>query len=494
MFSFSFPCSKQRVSMEDLSRQWSCLSLSEKEGDDICFKQDRCRQEFIIAALFLTRRALNMDAVGRTFKPLWRAQNGFKISNEGGNKVLFVFDKEEEVDRILSTGPWSFDKSLVVLQRYKRHSALEELSFDKVSFWVQVHNIPISYRSRSVAEDICDGIGRVDRTTDISECECGNYIRVRVTIDVFQPLCRGRVIRLEDNEKVWVTFRYERLPNFCYWCGCLDHGDKECDLWIQSKGNLQKSSQQYGSWLRATSSGASKGNVIHVSGYYEDRKENLSSRWRRTENQRPSPMTTPAAANTTEKESEDMEADFGEIPNSNMAESTFKKESSKSISQDHDNHGISFTQKLKEIDNDLGIYENPGITGQPEDNQSDQEISPPFDLGRLRNDLDENLNMSRAPTLVPPLEKKIVSPLSDITNSQTPRVNTVIPHQATWKRVPRPAHVIQSPSSGYSCLKRPIDRVDDRCELPSKKLVVSSNDRKIPLVLAEAVVQPRQSQ
>ena len=287
--------------MEDLSRQWSCLSLSEKEGDDICFKQDRRRQEFIIAALFLTRHALNMDATGRTFKPLWRSQNGFKISNEGGHKVLFVFDKEEEVDRIMSTGLWSFNKSLVVLQRYERHFTLEDLSFDKVVFWVQVQNIPISYRTRSVAEDICDGIGRVDCTTDTLECECGNYIRVRVTIDVFQPLCRGRVIRLEDNEKVWVTFRYKRLPNICYWCGCLDHGDMECDLWIQSKGTLQKSSQQYGSWLRATLSGASKGNVIRVSGYYEDRKENLSSCWWRTEKQRPNPMTTPVTASSTEK-------------------------------------------------------------------------------------------------------------------------------------------------------------------------------------------------
>ena len=175
--------------MEDLSRQWSCLSLSEKEGDDICFKQDRRRQEFIIAALFLTRHALNMDAISRAFKPLWRSQNGFKISNEGGHKVLFVFNKEEEVDRIMSTGLWSFNKSLVVLQRYERHFALEDLSFDKVVFWVQVQNIPISYRTRSVAEDICDGIGRVDRTTDTLECGCGNYIRVRVTIDVFQPLC-----------------------------------------------------------------------------------------------------------------------------------------------------------------------------------------------------------------------------------------------------------------------------------------------------------------
>ena len=203
-----------------------------------------------------------MEAVGRTFKPLWRSQNGFKISNEGGHKVLFVFDKEEEVERILSSGPWSFDKSLVVLQRYERHVALDDLNFDKVSFWVQVHNIPISYRTRSVAEDICEAIGVVDRSPDTSECECGNYIRVRVTIDVFQPLCRGRIIKLEDNDKVWVTFKYERLPNICYWCGCLDHGDKECDLWNQSKGTLQKSSQQFGSWLRATSSGPSKGNVV----------------------------------------------------------------------------------------------------------------------------------------------------------------------------------------------------------------------------------------
>ena len=75
------------------------------EGDDINFKKDRCQQEFIIVALFLTQRAHNMDTVGKTFKPLWQSYNGFKISNEGGHKVLFVFDKEEEVNRIMSSGP-----------------------------------------------------------------------------------------------------------------------------------------------------------------------------------------------------------------------------------------------------------------------------------------------------------------------------------------------------------------------------------------------------
>jgi len=48
-----------------------------------------------------------------------------------------------------------------------------------------------------------------------------------------------------------VSFRYERLPIFCHWCGVLNHDFKECDLWLQSKGELRIENQEYGSWLRA---------------------------------------------------------------------------------------------------------------------------------------------------------------------------------------------------------------------------------------------------
>jgi hypothetical protein len=50
---------------------------------------------------------------------------------------------------------------------------------------------------------------------------------VRIHINVTEPLCRGRMIKLEENKKGWVAFRYKRLPNFCYWCGCLDHSEKD---------------------------------------------------------------------------------------------------------------------------------------------------------------------------------------------------------------------------------------------------------------------------
>ena len=152
----------------------------------------------------------------------------------------------------------------MVLQKFDRNTPLSDLLLDKTSFWVQVHNIPIGFGSKFVAEDICGSIGIVDRSTIVAECECGSYVRVRVTLDIFQPLCRGRIIKLEGGEKVWVNFRYERLPNICYWCGCFDHGDRDCDFWIQSKGTLKPKQQQFGSWIRASQLGATKKSVVQV--------------------------------------------------------------------------------------------------------------------------------------------------------------------------------------------------------------------------------------
>ena len=69
---------------------------------------------------------------------------------------------------------------------------------------------------KKVAESLCDIVGEVRKSPDSTEDDGGNFFRVRVNIDISLPLCRGRVITLENGEKAWVRFQYERLPNFCY--------------------------------------------------------------------------------------------------------------------------------------------------------------------------------------------------------------------------------------------------------------------------------------
>ena len=70
-----------------------------------------------------------------------------------------------------------------------------------------------------------------------------------MVVDVTSHLCKGRVITLPNGNEHWIKFKYERLPSICYWCGCLDHDDRDYDLWIQSNGSLKANQQQFGSFL-----------------------------------------------------------------------------------------------------------------------------------------------------------------------------------------------------------------------------------------------------
>ena len=65
--------------MEDLAQSWKRLTLSEREGPGCNLTVDHSITEYSIAAMFLTKRAINVDVIARTFTPLWRAKNGFKI-------------------------------------------------------------------------------------------------------------------------------------------------------------------------------------------------------------------------------------------------------------------------------------------------------------------------------------------------------------------------------------------------------------------------------
>ena len=56
------------------------------------------------------------------------------MKNLGNHVILFTFDNEEEVDTIMVNEPWSFDKHLMVLQRYGKDLIVEELSFNLTHF------------------------------------------------------------------------------------------------------------------------------------------------------------------------------------------------------------------------------------------------------------------------------------------------------------------------------------------------------------------------
>ena len=87
-------------------------------------------------------------------------------------------------------------------------------------------------------------------------------------MDISLPLCCGRVVSMKNGKKSWVTFKYESLPNICYWCGKMDHLDRDCEIWLDSKGSLAETQKQFGPLLRAPPFFLSKRSVVVVSGFY----------------------------------------------------------------------------------------------------------------------------------------------------------------------------------------------------------------------------------
>ena len=253
--------------MENLSIMWEKLTLSEEEGH--MFRSGNFEHgggQVVVAKIF-THKALNREVIVRTFKPLWKTKNGFDIKDVGNHIVLFKFFDKADVERVLMGEPWSYDKHLISLRRLEQNVIVKDLEFNRTLFWVQLHNLPIGDMNPRVP---CE-IGGIIREVQSGMKEWGtqdgsSFMRIRVLVDMLKPLCRGRKIFKEDGKVGWVRFKYERLPNLCYWCGLLMHVDKYCDLWVKSRGSLIEDDQQYGGWLHASLINPKKCTMVRVKG------------------------------------------------------------------------------------------------------------------------------------------------------------------------------------------------------------------------------------
>ncbi len=120
--------------MEALEGLWEKFSLSDREGHTVDLLSTPDQPKSFLAAKFLTRRALIVESMARTFKPLWRTDHGFTVRDLNDNRLVFVFEDEANRERVMMGEPWAYDKNLVILKRIEEDEAIEEVEFRETSF------------------------------------------------------------------------------------------------------------------------------------------------------------------------------------------------------------------------------------------------------------------------------------------------------------------------------------------------------------------------
>lgn len=106
--------------------------------------------------------------------------------------MIFVFESENDVERVLMNEPWCFDKHLVLFQKYDKGQPIRQLQFKLVPLWLQFHGLPIDHLTVETAEMIGNSVGKVIHSQLREELMGGDFLRIRVNVDITRPLCRGR--------------------------------------------------------------------------------------------------------------------------------------------------------------------------------------------------------------------------------------------------------------------------------------------------------------
>lgn len=99
-----------------------------------------------------------------------------------------------------------------------------------VPFWVQIHDLPVRAMNKQIGEKVgallgsvlevyCDGNGKA----------IGKCTRIRVLLNIHNPIIRWTNINIGGVARK-VLFRYEKLVDFYYLCGRLDHLQKSCSF------------------------------------------------------------------------------------------------------------------------------------------------------------------------------------------------------------------------------------------------------------------------
>ncbi|KAK1404491.1 hypothetical protein POM88_004096 [Heracleum sosnowskyi] len=166
-----------------------------------------------------------------TLSSIWRPVKGvFMEETSFPNLFMFKFFHELDIKRVLDDGPWTFNQQVLLFKRMDVNEQLKDIRLTDVYLWVQIYDLPIGFNSECVLRSIGDYLGKfLEVDPKNFQGLWRNYLRVKVAIDVQFPLKSRMKIKKAGGEWLWINFKYERLPSFCFYCGLIGHSDKFCE-------------------------------------------------------------------------------------------------------------------------------------------------------------------------------------------------------------------------------------------------------------------------
>lgn len=137
----------------------------------------------------------------------WKLKNHVEIQDFSQNLFLFKFTTKRDHEFILRSGPWSFDRSMLVLNWISGEEQPSDLNMHYGSFWVRIYELPLMLRSKTMARKI-ESILEMFEQMDLKEAHRNDqFPMIKVIIDLKDPLKSGTIVKIKENN-LRVHFKY----------------------------------------------------------------------------------------------------------------------------------------------------------------------------------------------------------------------------------------------------------------------------------------------
>ncbi|KAL6195197.1 hypothetical protein ACLB2K_030817 [Fragaria x ananassa] len=137
----------------------------------------------VVFNAFQEHCSLNVE----NFNPMWKFR-----------KKEIVTSSHSPIHRVKRSGPWAYQRVMILLNDYNDFSDIIEVSLDFVWIWVEIMGFPATLSAVATTRLVAETIGIVLQVND--GVFQRNVMRVRVTLPLHQLVCLDRRIRVSPDD------------------------------------------------------------------------------------------------------------------------------------------------------------------------------------------------------------------------------------------------------------------------------------------------------
>ncbi|KAI4318323.1 hypothetical protein MLD38_032048 [Melastoma candidum] len=184
---------------------------------------------------FMIGKHVDPSIIRRVCTQIWGKRGLSQVSVVGHKRILLRFEKEQQMEAILSRSDWHIAGCPVLLRKWSVGLQLSDKELRNVPCWVQLTGIPLELWHREGILYLASVLGVPIKLDGRSERPANmGTARVQINCAAVNELRKTIDIEGEEGEGIQVEVYYENIPLQCQHCKVFGHSTGQC---LENNGN-----------------------------------------------------------------------------------------------------------------------------------------------------------------------------------------------------------------------------------------------------------------